>query len=158
MTMDYDQFKLERDPFGRLVLTTADGERHAGVAPVRAFPIQAPDEGVSLMSGDGHEVAWVPSLAALPADLRGTIEDELRGREFMPVIRAIHAISSYATPSTWQVATDRGDTSFVLRGEEDIRRIGQDTLLISDSHGVHFLLRGLQDIDRQSRKILDRFL
>jgi hypothetical protein len=158
MTMDHDQPDLARDAFGRLVLTTADGERHVGIAPVRAFPIQAPDEGISLMTVDGREAAWIPSLAELAPGLRSLIEDELHGREFMPVIRAIHSVSSYATPSTWQVATDRGDTSFVLRGEEDIRRIGQDTLLISDSHGIHFLLRDLHGLDRQSRKILDRFL
>ena len=157
-TMEHEQFDLGRDEFGKLVLTGADGERHVGVAPVRAFPIQAPDEGISLMTGDGREVAWIPSLAALPSAMRSLIEHELQGREFMPQIRAIRSVSSYATPSTWQVSTDRGDTSFVLRGEEDIRRIGQDTLLISDSHGIHFLLRDLAGLDRQSRKILDRFL
>jgi len=156
--MDRDQLQLSRDSFGKLVLTTADGQRHAGVSPVRAFPIQAPDEGISLMTGDGKEVAWIPSLALLPAATRALLEDELQGREFMPEIRAIRSVSSYATPSTWQVSTDRGDTSFVLRGEEDIRRISTDTLLISDSHGIHFLLRDLQSLDRQSRKILDRFL
>jgi hypothetical protein len=158
MSMDHDHFTLARDAFGRLVLTTAAGERHAGVVPVRAFPIQAPDEGVSLMTADGREVAWIPSLAALEPGLRELLSGELHGREFMPEIRAIRSVSSYATPSTWQVSTDRGDTSFVLRGEEDIRRIGQDTLLISDNHGIHFLLRDLHGLDRQSRKILDRFL
>ena len=156
--MDHDRFTLARDAFGRLVLTTAAGERHAGVVPVRAFPIQAPDEGISLMTGDGREVAWIPSLAALEPDLRNLLSEQLHSREFMPEIRAIRSVSSYATPSTWQVSTDRGDTSFVLRGEEDIRRIGQDTLLISDNHGIHFLLRDLHGLDRQSRKILDRFL
>ena len=156
--MDSDELQLSRDSFGKLVLTTTDGQRHVGVAPVRAFPIQAPDEGISLMTGDGKEVAWIPSLAALPAATRALLENELQGREFMPEIRAIRSVSSYATPSTWQVSTDRGDTSFVLRGEEDIRRISADTLLISDSHGIHFLLRDLHGLDRQSRKILDRFL
>ena len=156
--MDGDELQLSRDSFGKLVLTSANGQRHVGVAPVRAFPIQAPDEGISLMTGDGKEVAWIPSLAALPAATRALLEDELQGREFMPEIRAIRSVSSYATPSTWQVSTDRGDTSFVLRGEEDIRRISADTLLISDSHGIHFLLRDLHGLDRQSRKILDRFL
>ena len=156
--MDSDELQLSRDSFGKLVLTSANGQRHVGVAPVRAFPIQAPDEGISLMTGDGKEVAWIPSLAALPAATRALLEDELQGREFMPEIRAIRSVSSYATPSTWQVSTDRGDTSFVLRGEEDIRRISADTLLISDSHGIHFLLRELHGLDRQSRKILDRFL
>jgi hypothetical protein len=156
--MDSDQLQLSRDSFGKLVLTTADGQQHVGVAPVRAFPIQAPDEGISLMTGDGKEVAWIASLGALPAATRALLEEELQGREFMPEIRAIRSVSSYATPSTWQVSTDRGDTSFVLRGEEDIRRISADTLLISDSHGIHFLLRDLHGLDRQSRKILDRFL
>ena len=156
--MDQHPLDLSRDALGSLVLISADGARHAGIAPVRAFPIQAPDEGVSLMTSDGREVAWIPSLAALAPALRALIEEELQGREFMPAITAIKSVSRYATPSTWHVATDRGDTSFVLRGEEDIRRIGQDTLLISDSHGIHFLLRDLHGLDRQSRKILDRFL
>lgn len=156
--MDGDQLQLSRDSFGKLMLTTTDGQRHVGVAPVRAFPIQAPDEGISLMTGDGKEVAWIASLGTLPAATRALLEEELQGREFMPEIRAIRSVSSYATPSTWQVSTDRGDTSFVLRGEEDIRRISADTLLISDSHGIHFLLRDLHGLDRQSRKILDRFL
>ena len=146
--MDGDELQLSRDSFGKLVLTSANGQRHVGVAPVRAFPIQAPDEGISLMTGDGKEVAWIPSLAALPSATRALLEDELQGREFMPEIRAIRSVSSYATPSTWQVSTDRGDTSFVLRGEEDIRRISADTLLISDSHGIHFLLRDLHGLDR----------
>jgi hypothetical protein len=156
--MDNDQLQLSRDSFGKLVLTTADGQRHAGVAPVRAFPIQAPDEGISLMTGDGKEVAWIPSLGALPAAARALLEEELQGREFMPEIRAIRSVSSYATPSTWQVSTDRGDTSLVLRGEEDIRRISADTLLISDSHGIHFLIRNQYDLDKHSKKILDRFM
>ena len=156
--MQNDELDLSRDTFGKLVLVTADGTHHVGVTPVRAFPIQAPDEGISLMTGDGREVAWIPALSELAPPLRALLEAELRGREFMPEIKAIRSVSSYATPSTWQVGTDRGDTSFVLRGEEDIRRIGQDTLLISDSHGIHFLLRDRHALDAQSRKILDRFL
>ena len=56
------------------------------------------------------------------------------------------------------MTTDRGDTEFVLRGEEDIRRIGRDTLLVSDIHGIHFLIRDAQNLDKHSKKILDRFL
>jgi hypothetical protein len=86
------------------------------------------------------------------------VREELGGREFMPVISHIIAVSSFATPSTWTVATDRGDTDFVLRGEEDIRRIGTDALLISDAHGINFLIRNQYDLDKHSKKILDRFM
>lgn len=151
-------FSLRRDPFGRLVLTDVHGAEHAGVVAVRAFPVSAPDEGVSLLDGDGHELAWVPRLAALAEPLRGLIAQALEQREFMPELKCLKSVSSFGTPSTWEVDTDRGATSFVLKGEEDIRRLGPGLLIVNDAHGVQYLIRDLQGMDRQSRKLLDRFL
>jgi hypothetical protein len=151
-------FTLRRDAFGKLVLTNAEGEEFVGVAPVRSFPVQAPDKGISLVRDGGKEVAWIDDLEAMPADIRSLVTEELDGREFMPEILSIKGVSSFATPSTWTVRTDRGDTEFVLKGEEDIRRLGAYSLLIADSHGIHFLIRDMFAIDKGSRKILDRFL
>ena len=151
-------FTLSRDTFGKLVMTDADGQVFEGVAPVRAFPIQSPDEGISLVLGDGKEVAWIDRLDALPAPTRSLLQEELEGREFMPEIARVKSVSSFATPCTWYVDTDRGETQFVLKGEEDIRRIGAASLLIADNHGIHFLIRDMFSIDKTTRKILDRFL
>ena len=151
-------FQLRRDSFGKLILTTAEGEEHHGVVPVRAFPIQSPDQGISLVRDGGKEVAWIDKIADLPADLRALVQGELDGREFMPVIASIVDVSSFATPCTWTVKTDRGDTEFTLKGEEDIRRIGEASLIIADNHGIQFLIRNMFTIDKNSRRILDRFL
>ncbi|OYO30331.1 DUF1854 domain-containing protein [Janthinobacterium sp. PC23-8] len=151
-------FTLSRDTYGKLLMTTANGQVHEGVAPVRAFPIQSPDEGISLVQGDGKEVAWIDALDDLPPASRALLVEELEGREFMPEISRVKSVSSFATPCTWSVATDRGDTQFVLKGEEDIRRIGAASLLIADSHGIQFLIRDMFTIDKHTRKILDRFL
>ena len=151
-------FNLRRDAFGKLVLTNAEGEEFVGVTPVRSFPVQAPTRGISLVRDGGKEVAWIDDLEAMPADIRSLVTEELDGREFMPEILSIKGVSSFATPSTWTVRTDRGDTDFVLKGEEDIRRLGSYALLIADSHGIHFLIRDMFAIDKGSRKILDRFL
>jgi len=151
-------FELSRNNFGRLVMTLPDGTEHEGVVPVRAFPIAAPDDGIGLMSTDGRELAWIPRLDALPAAQRTLIEAELAAREFMPEIHRIIGVSTFATPSEWDVETERGRTSLVLRGEEDIRRLAGTTLLISDSHGIHYLIRDLLALDKASRKLLDRFL
>ena len=151
-------FRLTRNPFGQLVFASADGNVYEGVMPVRAFPIAAPAEGIALVSADGHELAWIDRLTDLPDDMRVLLEEELASREFMPEIRSIRHVSSFATPSTWQVETDRGDTAFVLKGEEDIRRLAPTTLLIADSHGIHFLIRDILALDKHSRKLLDRFL
>lgn len=151
-------FQLQRNAFGRLVYTSPDGEVHEGVVPVRAFPIAAPDEGLALVNADGRELAWIESKAVLPQEVRLLLDEELASREFLPQIRRIHRVSSFATPSTWEVDTDRGTTSFVLKGEEDIRRIAHVTLLIADSNGIQFLIKDLQALDTTSRKLLDRFL
>ena len=151
-------FQLKRDPFGKLVLTNGEGEEFVGVAPVRSFPVQAPTKGISLVRDGGKEVVWIDDLESMPADIRALVTEELDGREFMPEIQAIKDVSSFATPCTWTVRTDRGDTEFVLKGEEDIRRLGAYSLLIADSHGIHFLIRDMFAIDKGSRKILDRFL
>jgi hypothetical protein len=156
--MNAQDFQLSRNAFGHLTLTTAEGDVHEGVVPVRAFPIAAPDDGISLVSNDGRELVWIDQLDSLPPTVRQLIEEELSGREFMPEIQQLHEVSTFATPSTWRVTTDRGDTSFVLRGEEDIRRVHGGSLLIADSHGIQFLIRNPRALDRHSRRILDRFL
>jgi hypothetical protein len=151
-------FQLTRNAFGRLVLTTAEGDVVEGVVPVRAFPIAASGEGISLVGPDGHEVAWIERLDALHDALRQLVAEELDRREFMPEIRRLKSVSSFATPSTWTVDTDRGETAFVLWGEEFIRRLGKSGLLIEDSHGIHFLVRDINALDKPSRRLLDRFL
>lgn len=151
-------WQLARNAMGRLVLTDAQGRTHAGVVPVRAFPISAPDEGVSLVGADGHELAWVPRLSALAASERTLIEQDLAVREFAPVIRRIEAVSTFATPSVWTVDTDRGPTQFVLKSEDDIRRLDGSALLIASSHGVAFQVRDRLALDAHSRRLLDRFL
>jgi hypothetical protein len=152
-------FALERNAFGKLMLTNAQGEEFQGVVPVRAFPIQSPEDGIAMVSTEGHEVAWVDRLDAVPEPMQGLIRQELATREFMPVITRIVVVSSFSTPCTWTVETDRGEADFVLRGDEDIRRIGKDgSLLIADTHGIQYFVRDQFALDSDSKKILDRFL
>ncbi|RFP80087.1 DUF1854 domain-containing protein [Hydrogenophaga borbori] len=149
---------LRRDPQGPLQLTTADGQVHTGVMPVRAFPLAAPDEGLSLVGSDGHERVWIQRLSALDAATRALIEEELAPREFMPRIQRILGVSGYATPSTWTVETERGPAQLVLKAEDDIRRLDGKRLLIQDGNGLQFLVADRFALDRLSRRILNRFL
>ncbi|MSQ66045.1 MAG: DUF1854 domain-containing protein [Limnohabitans sp.] len=150
-------FELKLDKSGHWQLRLGD-ELHHGVVVVRAFPIGAPDEAVSILSAEGHELLWLPEPLQLPLAQKEAVLAALQAREFMPEIQRVDAVSSFTTPSTWSVQTHRGFTQFVLRGEEDIRRISSKTLIVADEHGVQFLIRDLPALDRHSRKLLDRFL
>jgi hypothetical protein len=150
-------WSLVRDTFGRLVLVRP-GHPDTTVTPVRSFPINAPDESIALVSAQGQELAWIEHLDALPPDTGRLVEEELAQREFRPEILRIRHASTWATPSHWDVDTDRGPTRLTLRAEEDIRRLPAGALLIADAHGVQFLVRDMAALDKTSRRILDHFL
>lgn len=151
--------QMHRDAHGRLALTLPDGTVHTGVLPVRAFPLAAPDEGLSLVGSDGHELLWLDRLDDLPAPARALVQEELAAREFVPTIQKILSVSSFSTPSTWEVETDRGPTTLVLKAEEDIRRLRSRTaLLIASASGVQYAIADSTTLDRASRRLLERFL
>jgi Domain of unknown function (DUF1854) len=140
------------------VFTGPDGVAHEGVVPVRAFPLSAPDEGVSIVAGDGHELLWIDQLSELPKPLQQALLDELASRDFAPVIHRLVSVSTFATPSIWTVETDRGPTSFSLKSEDDIRRLPNMALLIGSGHGVTFHVLDRMALDKESRRLLERFL
>ena len=156
--MTLPTFQLRRNAFGRLVFQGADGQAHEGVLPVRAFPISQPGRGLSLVTADGHELLWIDQLADLPADARALVEEELASREFMPEIRKLKSVSAFATPPSGRSRPTGARRPSALRGEEDIRRLNAQTLLIADNHGIFYLIRDLMSLDKHSRKLLDRFL
>ena len=151
-------FDLQRDAFGRWVLQMPDGTRHVPVTALRAYPVSAPDAGVALMDAEGHEIVWIESLAQLDPPLRLQVLQALNEREFLPEILQLTDVSSFATPCTWSVVTDRGVTQFLLKGEEDIRRLTGTVLLVNDANGVQFMIRDLAAMYKHSRKLHDRFL
>jgi hypothetical protein len=151
-------FQLVRDAWGRLVLTDADGVEHVGVGPVRVFPITDPRHWVSLVSKAGGELALIEDPAGLPAPVLELIEEELRGREFIPVILRIVHIAADANPAEWEVETDRGPTRFLMDSEDDVRQLGPYRALVVDVHGIRYLIADTRKLDAHSRQCLDRYL
>jgi Domain of unknown function (DUF1854) len=151
-------FSLAQDPWGRLVLTDAEGRQHVSVEPVRAFPLSAPQGGVALCDSEGRELLWIDNLETLAPEVRVWLEAELGRREFIPVLCRVVSISTNVEPSEWQVETDRGLTRFMLRSEDDVHRLDDHRALITDSHGVRYLIPDIDGLDASSRRLLERFL
>jgi ATP-binding cassette subfamily B protein len=149
---------LAADSHGRLVFTDAGGRRHVGVAPVRAFPISASQEGVALCDAGGRELLWIERLDELPPASRAALEKALSQREFVPVLHRVLHINSAAEPSEWEVETDRGPTRFVLNSEDDIHRLDGGRALVKDAQGLRYLIPDLRRLDSGSRRLLERYL
>jgi hypothetical protein len=151
-------FALAQDPWGRLVLRDEDGAEHVGVIPVRAFPIGHPSGWLVLCDADGGELRCIEDPATLPTDLRSLLEEELARREFVPIIRRVRNVSSYLEPAEWEVDTDRGPTRFVLKTEDDVRRLGPYCAHILDAQGIRSLVPDTRELDAYGRRAVERYL
>ena len=151
-------YELKFDPWGRLVLIDSAGVRHVGVEPVRMFPITDPDRWVSLCDAAGHELVCLRTLDDLPDAMRKTVREALHRREFAPVIQRILNITIDPDGSEWEVTTDRGRTRFRLKGDDDIRRIGDHRYLIADAAGIRYLLADTRALDAPSRRLLEHYI
>ena len=151
-------FGLRHDAWGRLVLIDADGRQHVGVEVIRAFPLSDPRHGIAICDSQGKEIMWLPDLDALPPPLAQQIEEELAKREFVPIVRRIVKVSSPVEPSEWEVETDRGRVSFLLNSEDDVHELDQNRALITDAHGIRYLISDIEQLDANSRRLLERYL
>ena len=132
---------------------------HENITPVRAFPIAAPEEAISLVGSNGKEVYWIDQLAELPAPMQQLLAEDFAVREFVPEVLQIEAIDAISVPSTWTVRTDKGVAKLTLKAEEDIRKLeGRHHLLITSRDGVQYRIRDARQLDKASQKFLERFL
>lgn len=153
-----ETFELSQDAWGRLTLTTADGVPHAGVQPVRAFPIADPQHWIALVDAEGHELALVENPTDLPAELQARLMREMERAEFVPRILRIVTASAQNDPAVWDVETDRGRVEITIQNETDVRRIGQHEALIVDRHGIRFQIPDRRELDRYSRRVMERYI
>lgn len=151
-----DAFQLETDGWGRLNLIDAEGRRHEGVELVRAFPLTDPEHWLVIVGGDGRELVCIQDPAALPAEPRRLLIETLALRELVPIVLRVRHVSSDGSPSDWDVITDRGPTRFTLQGDDDLRRLEGDGLLIRDAKGMRYRIPCVAKLDRASRRWLER--
>jgi hypothetical protein len=148
---------FHQDSWNRLLVTLPPSQESIPVEPVRCFPLTYPAEHIALLDAAGREVLRIRSLADLDADQRRILEQELAEREFSPVIQRI-VRTGPSLPCRWDVETDRGPTQFEIDSEDDIRRLPNGTVILSDANGIRFRIPHVESLDHHSRRLLRRFL
>jgi len=128
------------------------------VHPVRCFPLTEPDIWISLVDARGREVAVLPELNALSVAQRTMIDSALGEREFVPSITAIERIVVTPAHGQWHVITDRGKTCFSLGHEDHVRPLTKSRFVISDTHGMRYIVKDTNQLDARSRRLLSRYL
>jgi len=150
-------FNLFYDDWGRLVLVDAAGVRHEAVAPIRSFPLTHPESWICICDAKYHELVCIEEPSQLPAEIRKLLLGALAKTEFMPVISRL-VDATIGEPAEWQVETNRGNRTFVLKSEDDIRTLSDGRIIVTDSDGLRYIIADLQKLDTHSRRTLERFI
>lgn len=154
----YDDLTFTVDELGQLMFR--DGETvYEDVNPIRLFPLSKPNQWISLVDNQtGKEILCIDDLTKLPDRQRTVLEAELSKREFVPILKRINWVSGNSEPCEWRVETDRGKTSFIVKHEDDVRRLGEHGVLIIDSFGIRYFIPDRNQLDSYSRRIIEWYV
>jgi Domain of unknown function (DUF1854) len=156
--IELQSISLSVDVLGQLTVVDSKGNRFDDIRPVRLFPLSKPDQWISLVDSSGKEIACIDSLDKLDAANQAILRSELEKREFVPILKRVVWVSGNSEPCQWQVETDRGHTSFVLKDEKDVRRLGEHGVLVVDSFGIRYLIPDRSLLDAPSRRIVEWYV
>lgn len=157
-SVDLESIVLSVDAIGQLSIEDGHGNRFDNVKPVRLFPLSRPDDWISLVDPSGREIICIDDPGKLGQQNQQLLLSELEKREFVPILKRVLWVSGNSEPCEWKVETDRGTTSFILKDENDVRRLGENGVLVVDSFGIRYLVPDRDQLDSHSRRIIEWYV
>ena len=149
---------LSRDHWGRLIFIPSDGVPIANVTLTPLFPISEPGRWISVTGSDGKELVCIENPPDYPLELQTLLREELAFRDFVPRISRVLHVSGNSEPCEWHVQTNHGETKFVLKNEEDIRRLSPYEVMIIDSNGGRYRIDDTRLLDQKSRRHIEWYV
>lgn len=136
-------------------LQCADGEALESLEPRRLFPINRPDEYVTLLDSEGREKAVIRSLNDLDAESRDVIQKSLDDYYLVPIItRIVKKTETYGTLH-WVVETNHGRKEFDIRNRtHNIRVYPDGRIRVRDSDDNRYTIQNWRELDKHSRSCL----
>lgn len=138
-----------------VTLVTSDGGRYEALEPRRLFPVNSPDTYITLLDGDGVEIAIIRSLSELSNQAREAIVLSLEDYYLVPTItKIVNVVERYGT-LRWVVDTDRGEKSFDIRNRNhDIKVYPDGRVRIRDADDNRYVIKDYRELDARSRKFM----
>lgn len=159
--LDPSEVAVRLNERGQLELRLAEGESHADVRVVPAFPISRPGRFVYFRDAEGNDLGLLEEPRRLDRESRDLVLAQADQTYFMPRITRIADVIERPGSglARWDVDTDRGPSSFeVVSRSESVWYVGKNRLVIRDADGNRYLIEDLSALDKRSRRLADLFL
>ena len=157
--LDPGRVRLFRTPEGVPRAVVEDEVCCLRVLVMCAFPLSRPHAYVSLRDGSNRELGLIEDVRALDRESRRIVEEEIERRYFLPEITAVYRLEGHFGTYDWEVETDRGRRSFVVRGRsEHIIQLPPARVAVTDVLGNRYQISDTTTLDRKSQALLYKVL
>ena len=124
----------------------------ANVSIFRAFPLSAPDRFLSIRNEKTEELGLLADPAPLDPSSRTIVEEELRRRYVLPVVRRVLQMRERFEILECRVETDRGICQFSIRNlRENVLRPQPNRYILTDVDGNRFDIPDLRGLPPASQ-------
>lgn len=127
----------------------------------RAFPFDAPDEFISVMSRDGAEYGTIRNLSdfAGEPEMEAALREELERKYLVRTITRIRSLKEKLGFSYWDVDTDHGRFSFTM--QDTYRNLIHNTengVILTDVDGNRYAIADVLELDPKSYRKIELYL
>ena len=149
---------------GLLSLTVREGEERTAyerVIVLRAFPLTAPDEFLSVRLPDNgqEEIGMIERLSDLSGTSRALVEEELARRYMIPKITRILSLRRRSGLMRLAVECDLGKRTLTLHDDATaVRLLEGGRVLLSETNGCLFEIEDPKKLDKASYRRIEVFL
>lgn len=153
--IDGNEAKMTRVGETTVKLEMADGRTFDSLEVLRLFPVSSMMNYVSLINGDGKEVAIIRDISLLSPDSAKAVNECLESYYIVPNILKLVNRTEKHYNITWTVETDRGIHTFeILNTSTDIKMLPGGKVLIKDSNDNRYFIPNIDSLDKKSKAFL----
>ena len=138
-----------------VTLTLSNGEVYEGLEARRLFPVNRPDEYITLLDAEGVEIAVIRKLTDLDGESLKATEYSLNDYYLVPHIHRIISVTEKYGTLHWVVETERGVKEFDIRNRNhDIKTFKNGCIRVRDSDDNRYVIDDFKALDKHSRSFL----
>ena len=138
-----------------VTLTLESGEVYEKLEARRLFPVNRPNEYITLLDVEGVEVAVIRNITDLSEGSKKAIEYSLNDYYLVPHINRIISITEKYGTLHWVVETERGIKEFDIRNRNhDIKAFRSGCVRVRDSDDNRYVIDDYRTLDKHSRSQL----
>lgn len=152
---EYEFYKTEGGFLG-----LKDGEKDYGrVSLYRAFPLRYENFYISVRDQDQKEIGIIRDMKVFSGEALTNMEEELKRRYFLPYITKVHTIKQEFGYYYWNVETDKGAKSFMVRKESsNLISLANNRVLVVDVDGNRYEIKDYTQLDKKSFRQIELLL